>query len=680
MIFRIFLFVILFLSLTLGEEMLPAYKNLMPVPAKIKVDKGKFRLGESFFVAVTGAQTDRALKGATRMLDRLRGRTGLFIAQPVVTKDANPDSAQMVLKIKRAGKLELGENEDYLLKIGRTSILLEAETDIGALRGLETFLQLLDADDQGYFFQQATIQDHPRFPWRGLLIDVCRHFMPVEVIKRNLDGMAAVKLNVLHWHLSEDQGFRVECKTFPLLHQKASDGNYYTQSQIKEIIAYAADRGIRVVPEFDLPGHATSWLVAYPEYASAPGPYQLQREWGIFDPTFDPTKEETYLFLDRFFEEMSALFPDVYMHIGGDENNGKQWNANPHIQQFMKERGIKDNHALQAYFNNRLLKILTKHHKKLVGWDEILHEDMPTNIVIQSWRGREAMIKAAQQGYQTILSNGYYIDLIQSTEYHYLNDPAPSDMPLTDEQKEKILGGEATMWAEMVSPETIDSRIWPRTAAIAERFWSPESVRDVEDMYRRLRITSFHLEELGLTHIKNYPMMLRRLTNNADIEPLKTLVDVIEPVKIYQRNRLRKQFTYTPLTRVVDAARPDAEIARNFRKMMDDYLKDGSDESQLVHWLVIWKENDRKLQPIINQSPVLWEIKTLSQNLSKIASLGIQAMNYAKIKQSPPETWLKKAKNLLEQAAAPQAQTELMILPAIQKLIDRLENRKQESK
>ena len=668
------LMLLFLLSISLGGEMYPAYQNLMPVPDSVAVGKGKFRLTENFYIAVQGARTPRALKGATRMLDRLRGRTGLFIAQPIVTEDANPDSAQMVLKINRAGKLNLGEREDYLLEISDNAILLQAETDIGALRGLETFLQLLDADDQGYFFQQVTIKDSPRFPWRGLLIDACRHFMPVEVIKRNLDGMAAVKLNVLHWHLSEDQGFRVECKTFPLLHEKASDGKYYTQAQIKEIIDYASDRGIRVVPEFDLPGHATSWLTAYPQYASAPGPYHLQREWGVFDPTFNPTKEETYQFLDRFFAEMSALFPDDYMHIGGDENNGKQWSANPQIQQFMKEHNIKDNHALQAYFNNRLLKILTKYHKKLVGWDEILHPDMPTNIVIQSWRGRDAMIKAAQQGYQTILSNGYYIDLIQPTDFHYLNDPAPADLPLTPEQKKKIIGGEATMWSELVSPETIDSRIWPRTAAITERLWSPESVRDVPDMYRRLDILSFRLEELGLTHLKNYPMMLRRLTNNADIEQLKILVDVIEPVKRYKRHRLRKHYTYTPLTRVVDAARPDAEVARHFRNLMDEYLNTGQNERKIVRWLVIWKENDAKLQPIIEKSPILWEIKTLSRNLSRLASIGIQAVNYYRAKKVPPKKWQTKAEEVLTRAAEPQAQTELMILPAIQKLVNHLKD------
>ena len=197
----------------------------------------------------------------------------------------------------------------------------------------------------------SEIQDQPRFPWRGLMIDIARHYQPPEVLKRNLDAMAAVKLNVFHWHLTEDQGFRVESKKFPKLHTMGSDGFFYTQDQVREIIAYAAERGIRVIPEFDIPGHATSWLVGHPELGSAPGPYKIERGAGIFEPALDPTRDQTYKFLDGFLGEMAALFPDAYMHIGGDENEGKQWDRNPQIQAFMKAKGIKDNHALQAYFN-----------------------------------------------------------------------------------------------------------------------------------------------------------------------------------------------------------------------------------------------------------------------------------------------------------------------------------------
>ena len=652
--------------------------TLMPVPAKLTLKDGVFRLDESFTISVEGNPAKRLYSYATRTLRRLSGRTGHFFPQAYITPETKEPSAKLIIKCNRPGKVVLHEDESYQLTVSPQTIVLTAETDIGALRGLETFLQLLSADAEGYFFPAIEITDEPRFPWRGLLIDACRHFMPVEVIKRNLDGMAAVKMNVLHWHLSEDQGFRVECKTYPKLHQLGSDGFYYTQEQIKDVIAYANERGIRVVPEFDMPGHATSWLVAYPELASAPGPYTIERKWGIFDPTMDPTREETYQFLDAFFKEMAQLFPDEYMHIGGDENNGKQWNANPDIQAFMKARHILDNHGLQSYFNKRVLKILTKYGKKMVGWDEIFQPDLPTNIVIQSWRGREALVESARKGYQGILSNGYYIDLIQPTDFHYLNDPIPGDSPLTESEKKFILGGEATMWAEYISPETIDSRIWPRTAAIAERLWSPGHVKDVDDMYRRLEIISFRLEELGLTHEKNYGMMLRRLTNNTDISPLKTLIDVIEPVKIYKRGSQREYSSYSPLTRVVDAARPDARVARNFRNLADRYLEDNLKDSAklnfLKKWLILWKDNHAKLLETIKVSPVLKEIETLSEDLSECATIGLGALDYLGSEQHADEKWIKSKLEILDRAKAPRGQTELMIVSTIEKLVTRSGN------
>jgi N-acetyl-beta-hexosaminidase len=289
----------------------------------------------------------------------------------------------------------LDEDESYQLQVSDQKVQLTAPTVVGALRGVETLLQLLSVDRSGSYFPAVKVQDQPRFHWRGLLIDVGRHYQPPEVLKRNLDAMAAVKLNVFHWHLTEDQGFRVESKKFPRLHQLGSDGLYYTQDQIREIIDYARERGIRVVPEFDIPGHSTSWLVGHPELGSAPGPYTIERGAGIFEPALDPTREEVYKFLDIFLGEMASLFPDAYMHIGGDENEGKQWDRNPKIQAFMKEKGIKDNHALQAYFNTRVLKILEKHKKKMIGWDEILQPELPKNAVIHSWRGPAALADAA---------------------------------------------------------------------------------------------------------------------------------------------------------------------------------------------------------------------------------------------------------------------------------------------
>ncbi len=198
-------------------------------------------------------------------------------------------------------------------------------------------MQLIGSDFQA---PAVHIEDHPRFPWRGLMMDVSRHWMPVDVVKRNLDAMAAVKLNVFHWHLSDDQGFRVESKRFPKLQELGSDGNFYTQDEIRQVVEYARARAIRVVPEFDIPGHTTSWFVGYPELASAPGPYKIERTWGIFQPTMNPAREETYQFLDAFIGEMAALFPDPYFHIGGDEVEETQWKQSASIQAFAREHQL----------------------------------------------------------------------------------------------------------------------------------------------------------------------------------------------------------------------------------------------------------------------------------------------------------------------------------------------------
>lgn len=649
--------------------------NLMPFPYKIIPIDGKFRLKKDFTLSITGNPNDRLYSETSRFLRRLSNRTGLFFTQDYIKKESNVENPGLVISCMRPANLVLNEEEAYTLLIKSDLIELKAITDFGVLRGMETLLQLLKTDEEGYYFSSMNIVDKPRFPWRGLMIDACRHFMPVDVIKRNLDAMAAVKMNVFHWHLSEDQGFRVESKVFPQLHELGSDGLFYTQEEIKDIISYAGTRGIRVIPEFDVPGHSTAWFVAFPELASAPGPYKIERNWGVFDPCFNPANEAVYEFLDKFFGEMAALFPDEYFHIGGDEVNGKHWNANEQIQAFMKQNDIKDNHQLQAYFNKRILEILTKHGKKMIGWDEILHPDMPNNIVIQSWRGHKALVESAQKGYMGILSNGYYIDLIQPAEFHYLNDPIPANTSLAEDEMKFILGGEATSWAELVTYETIDSRIWPRTAAIAERLWSSPDINNVDEMYRRLENISFLLEEHGLLHIKNYEMMLRRLTNNNDITALKILADVIEPVKIYNRHSQGVKYTsYSPYTRIVDAARPESMTARNFRVLTEKYLE-GNNESaapQLISWLTLWQDNHECLKETMLLSPVIREIDSLSQNLSELSELGLQTLSMIEENKKPGTEWFSKANTIIEKAKKPYGQCEIMIVSAVEKLVVKL--------
>ncbi len=650
----------------------PRQPNLMPVPASVLLQPGRLPITNAFSVAIKGHADDRLRGALARMTRRLAGRTVITLP-PDVAVDEN--AATLVVQTERAGAAipSLNEDESYSLEISDKQARLVAPTVVGALRGLETFLQLLQADRAGFYLPAASIRDQPRFPWRGLMIDIARHYQPPEVLKRNLDAMAAVKLNVFHWHLTEDQGFRVESKKFPRLHTMGSDGFYYTQDQVREIIAYATERGIRVIPEFDIPGHATSWLVGHPELGSAPGPYKIERGAGIFEPALDPTRDQTYKFLDVFLGEMAGLFPDAYMHIGGDENEGKQWDRNPQIQAFMKEKGIKDNHALQAYFNVRVLKILQKYGKRMIGWDEILQPELPKDVVIHSWRGTAALAEAAKKGYDGILSNGYYIDLIFPTSQHYAADPLPADSTLTPEEAKHVLGGEATMWSEWVAPETIDSRIWPRTAAIAERLWSPRTVTDVEDMYRRLPVISRQLEELGITHERNYPVILRRLANSEDIDALRTLASVIEPVKEYRRYRMRPQTMLSPLTGLVDAARPDSEAGRKFAAMVDGMLGDGPRfqlyRSDIRDSLVSWRDAGAELDPIIDRAPALHEARPLAKDLADVAAAGLEAIAYISAGNAATARWRDAQLAKLDEAAKPKAALELVVIPSVRKLV-----------
>jgi hexosaminidase len=646
--------------------------HLMPVPASVHFNPGRLPITKSFNVGVRGQRDERLQSAIDRMLRRLEGRTVMEFERAPAS-DAN--TAALVIETQGPGETvpSVDEDESYSLEVTDSQALLHAPTVVGALRGLETFLQLLESDREGYFIPAVQIQDKPRFRWRGLLIDIGRHYEPMEVLKRNLDAMAAVKLNVLHWHLTEDQGFRIESKKFPKLHLMGSDGLYYTQEQAREVVQYARARGIRVVPEFDIPGHATSWLVGYPELGSAPGPFTIERRAGIFDPTLDPTREEVYKFLDQFLAEMAGIFPDAYMHIGGDENKGKQWDKNPQIQAFMKKKGIKNNEALQTYFNQRLLQILKKHGKKMMGWDEIFQPDLPKDVVIQSWRGAKALAEAAKKGYDGILSSGYYIDLSYPASQHYIADPLPADSLLTPTEAAHILGGEATMWGEWVSPETIDSRIWPRTAAIAERLWSAREVNDVEDMYRRLKIISLQLEELGLTHEKNQAMMLRRLAGAENIKPLQTLVSVVEPVKEYRRYQQRPQTMLSPLTGLVDAARPDSEAAREFTRMLDGLLSDAPRfevySQEIQNTLTEWQSAGPDLEAMIDRVPALHEARQLARDLSGMGTIGLEALSFLRRGVAPSAEWRDSRLAALELAAKPKAALEFPIIQSMRELI-----------
>ena len=615
---------------------IPSELNVMPLPAHVQVTGGVLKIEEGFTLSFSGYREARLDRAAQRFETQMARQTGIPF-RAIVAKD--PSKATLLITTDHESKAvqELGEDESYSLEVTPAGAKLHAANPLGTLRGLQTFLQLVSVTANGFAAPAVSIQDEPRFPWRGLMIDSSRHFIPLEVIKRNIDGLEAVKMNVFHWHLSDNQGFRVESHKLPKLQENGSDGLYYTQEEIRDVIAYARDRGVRVMPEFDMPGHSTAWFVGYPELASGKGPYQIARKWGVFDPAMDPTNEKTYKFLNELIGEMAKLFPDQFFHIGGDEVNGKEWDANPNIQAFMQAHGIKNNEGLQAYFSQHVQDLVVKHGKTPVGWDEILVPGVAKAIVIQSWRGADSLAAAARMGYRGILSNGYYIDLGWSAARHYAVDPmGGAAASLTAEEKERILGGESTMWSEYVGPENIDSRIWPRNAAIAERFWSPQGTVDVASMYQRMEAESTRLEWLGLTHRSHQRKMIQRMAGTAapsELASLGTLTEALEPVKDYTReeNAATEPTSQTPLNRVVDAVQPESEVSRRFSVGVDQFVasscKDALKAAELRAQLTLWAGNDARLQSLAERSFLVQEARPASSALSQAAELALNALD-----------------------------------------------------
>jgi hexosaminidase len=644
----------------------------------MRLGTGVLPIDASFSVELEGYREPRIDRAAQRFLRDLSHVTGI----PISNQVSNHAKATLLVRAEHASKpiQDVNEDEGYTLDVSASGAKLTAPNALGVIHGLQTFLQLVEVTPGGFVASAVHIEDSPRFPWRGLTIDVSRHFISVATLKRNIDGMAAVKMNVLHLHLSDDQGFRIASSQFPKLVEMGSDGQYFTKAEIRDLIDYASDRGVRVVPEFDMPGHSTAWFVGYPELASGPGPYQIERRWGIFDPVMDPSREPTYEFLDKFIGEMSELFPDHYFHIGGDEVNGKQWDANPKIREFMRVHHLKNNQELQEYFTLRVQKIVGKHHKIMVGWDEILAPGMPKDSVIQSWRGQDSLAAAAKQGYSGILSSGYYLDAMAPAKKYYSVDPmSDADATLDADQQKRILGGEACMWAEFITDDNIDSRIWPRAAAISERLWSASQVQDVNSMYIRLSAVSRYLELLGLRHRANVRLMLSRMAGTDNIAALLTLADVAEPASLQIREEEAEkaggiQTSDIPLNRMVDAVLPESEVARQFSQDVDQFVsskfQDAKAKSNIRVLLLAWRDNGNELRPLLQNSFLLKELAPVSQTLSSLAGAGLQALDYIDKGERGPDSWHKEQIAIFQQAEKPVADLFLAVAPAVHKLVE----------
>lgn len=466
-----------------AQTTMPKDVNLLPKPAHIIVTSGSLPISSGFHVSLTGYTEPRLRSAAARLVQRLS----------LVTRKTGSRSVPLTIICNHAAHPDqsLLQEESYTLTITPRSARLTAPTPLGVLHGLETFSQLARHDGHGVSVPCVQIEDVPRFAWRGLMIDCVRHYQPIALLKGNLDRMAAVKMNVFHWHLTDDQSVRPKSILFPNLHPGGPGDQFYTMAQMKEIVAYANERGIRVVPEIEGPGHATALVHAYPQIAVA--------------GQIDPTKEEAYRTMDALFGEMATVFPDKYVHTGGDEVNRAAWVSGPGIAAYMKDHGITDGSGLQAYYTQRIHDILRKHSKIMIGWNEIFTPTLPTDVTIQSWIGRDSLAEALHHGHKAILSQGYYLDHPLSEDF-YQNDPeaGPTDA-LSPSERANLLGGEACMWTEQVTPETLDGRIWPRTAGLAERLWSPKDVTDEADLNRRMSALFSHTSDRHIALLSDPP-------------------------------------------------------------------------------------------------------------------------------------------------------------------------------
>lgn len=499
----------------------------------------------------------------------------------------------------------LHDDESYVLNVAGTGVTIEAATEWGVLRALATLRQLA-----GTGAHAQRIVDRPRFPWRGLMLDVARHFLPSADLRRTIDGMALIKLNVLHLHLSDDQAFRLPSAHYPRL----TSAEHYRRDEIAALVEYAAERGIRIVPEIDVPGHVTCWLLAYPEWGS--GRALPSRRFGVHRECLDPTRPEVLDALTDLFGELGELFPDAYVHMGGDEVNPEWWRADPDIVDFMARHDLADPVALQARFHGELLAMLQRAGKRPVAWDDALHADLPAGVTVQAWRGAHARDRALAAGFDCLLSAPYYLDLYYPADLHYGFDPAASetellhreDAMLSDarlahvaagmawtrqwrevpalpaaDRRGRLLGGEACLWAELVDPGTLDMRLWSRLPAVAERLWSPADRLDARDMGRRLNGL---LDALPAATGIDVLGDLRRRCDACGVPAAAwPLIEMLEPVKWYARllgeealaARLRgsempKARPYdmdTPLDRVIDLLPPQALGVTRLAALLD---------------------------------------------------------------------------------------------------------------
>ncbi len=523
--------------------------NITPRPAVIKTGKGSFGLSAKTSLLIKNA----ADEGTADLFNAaLKERFG-FVLKKSESATAN------YIQFSTLQTLAAGKEGAYDLKISAQNIVVNGQTASGTFYGMQTLLQLLPEMNAGgkqknhsLSVAQLSINDYPRFQYRGMHLDVARHFFPVSFIKKYIDYLAAYKYNTFHWHLTDDQGWRIEIKKYPLLtkvgawrnstiigrypgtgNDNTVHGGFYTQEQVKEIVQYAAARFITVIPEIEMPGHASAAIAAYPQLSCFPDEdtkvpadcawsgatkgKQVQQTWGVFEDVFAPT-DYTFSFLQNVLDEVIRLFPSKYIHIGGDECPKESWKRSPFCQQLIKDQNLKDEHGLQSYFISRMEKYLNSRGRNIIGWDEILEGGLAPNATVMSWRGEEGGIEAAKQDHDVVMTPGShcYIDHSQSknedsvtiggylpVEKVYSYEPVPA--VLNETQAKHILGAQANLWTEYIGyPSKVEYMIFPRMMALSEVLWSPKEKRDWNDFERRLPLLFDRLQKQKINYSKAF--------------------------------------------------------------------------------------------------------------------------------------------------------------------------------
>lgn len=575
--------------------------NLVPVPVQVKAGKGSVSIDKSTTIVLEGSGLEKTASLLNEYLFQLLG------SKLKVVKDFAGNNA-IRLNYERMDHAMPGA---YNLTIDNKGIYLAGDNEQGVFYGIQTLIQLLPANDkiQNTYnklnIPQVSITDYPRFTYRGIHLDVCRHFFPVAFVKKYIDYLAAYKFNTFHWHLTDDQGWRIEIKKYPGLINVGSKRNgtiigrypgkgndnkpysgYYTQAEIKEVIQYAKDRYIDVIPEIEMPGHSSAAIAAYPWlscFPSKPTEIQanmisqksideqkagriklVQETWGVFDDVFCAGKDSTFKFLENVLDEVCALFPSKFIHIGGDECPKTHWKICPACQQRIKELKLKDEHELQSYFIQRIEKYLNKKGRTIIGWDEILEGGLAPNAVVMSWRGETGGIEAAKQKHQVIMTPGnpVYFDHTQSKnedsvtiggynpiENVYAWDPVPKE--LNAEQGKYILGAQANMWAEYYeNTSKVEYMLFPRITALSEVLWSPKEKRDWKDFEKRLPVIFDRLDKQKINYSKAYYDL------KATVMPTDNFNGIQWKLESKYENALIKYESITPVDKLRDYSAP----------------------------------------------------------------------------------------------------------------------------